>query len=321
MGKLEETVNAYKSGKLAKNSFIEAMGGCHSLLFEYKRRIAEINVAEIKISAGQVLMTFKDPRISMICPPGDTFATPFVAFNLGDYESEELQIIRKIVGMLGGNRVRFLDIGANMGFYSLALSYYFPGIRGIAFEPIPTTYDTLVKNLKLNEAAEITPVNMGLSDCSGKLDFYCYPDHSGAASMTHNIQTGNFIKLSCPTQKLDDYFENNNQPIDFIKCDVEGAELPVFKGGRRLLEKNKPVIFSEMLRKWSAKYNYHPNDIIALLAELGYDCFIIAGDSLVVCPAVTNDTAETNFIFLHKTKHRRLVEMLVNNNRGTPCTQ
>ncbi|WP_342228107.1 FkbM family methyltransferase [Rickettsiella endosymbiont of Rhagonycha lignosa] len=61
------------------------------------------------------------------------------------------------------------------------------------------------------------------------------------------------------------FSEQKMTKLDFIKCDVEGAELTIYTGGINVIREHKAIIFTEMLRKWSVKFNYHPNDIIALL--------------------------------------------------------
>ena len=58
-----------------------------------------------------------------------------------------------------------------------------------------------------------------------------------------------------------------NESIDFIKCDVEGNELSVIQGGEKLIKSHKPIILLELLRKWSARFNFHPNEVIELLRE------------------------------------------------------
>lgn len=71
--------------------------------------------------------------------------------------------------------------------------------------------------------------------------------------------------VQCKLRTLDDYTAETKIRVDFIKCDVEGAELLVFKGAIDTIARDKPVIFSEILRKWSAKFNYNPNEIFDLL--------------------------------------------------------
>jgi hypothetical protein len=54
-----------------------------------------------------------------------------------------------------------------------------------------------------------------------------------------------------------------------------------------------------MLRKWSARYGYHPNNVIDYLGTFGYNCFVLRGGVLVPFPEMTDDTVETNFFFMH----------------------
>ena len=90
----------------------------------------------------------------------------------------------------------------------------------------------------------------------------------GGAFSLLNIQDKDDIdKIEVDMMTMDEWAKKNQiSRVDFIKCDVEGAELFVYKGGMEIIENSKPLIFSEMLRKWSAKFGYHPNDIIDLLA-------------------------------------------------------
>jgi hypothetical protein len=65
-----------------------------------------------------------------------------------------------------------------------------------------------------------------------------------------------------------------------------------------------------MLRKWSARFGYHPNEIIQLLASLGYRCFYASQDRLIGLLAMDETTKATNFFFLHVDKHRKHIEEL-----------
>jgi hypothetical protein len=102
--------------------------------------------------------------------------------------------------------------------------------------------------------------------------------------------------------------------LDFLKCDVEGAEYFVFQGGIETIKKFRPMIFTEMLRKWSAKFNYHPNDIIQYLNAIGYSSFIIHDSRLKRFHLMDNNTLETNFIFLHNEKHAPQIKENQHNN-------
>ncbi len=100
---------------------------------------------------------------------------------------------------------------------------------------------------------------------------------------------------------------NQNVAPDFIKCDVEGAELLVFRGGRSTLAKYRPVVFTELLRKWSKPFGYHPNDLIGYFVELGYLCFAVGSSGARRTDEITEQTVETNYCFLHSKAHTSLI--------------
>ena len=95
-----------------------------------------------------------------------------------------------------------------------------------------------------------------------------------------------------------------------IKCDVEGSELFVFQGGIEILERDKPFIFTEMLRKWAAIFEYHPDDIINLLSSVGYRCFAYVDEKLEEFFCIKTETKPTNYFFLHKDKHNEIIKSL-----------
>lgn len=307
MNKLLQIKKDFHTGQIDKGRFIEAMSAEHACLFSYSESLKDANITEIKIRHDGIVAEFKDPRISMICPPGDMRNAPFEVLNFNDYEHDEVQAVRHIISQLGGSSARFIDIGANAGFYSLALAHYFPGIEGIAFEPIPDTYTTLKRNFELNGLTTVRPLDLGLSDKSGEIIFYSYPSLSAAAGMTRILDGPDVKEVRCEVVRLDDYCFSNDVRTDFIKCDVEGAELLVFRGAEKILARDRPAVFAEMLRKWSAKYDYHPNDLIHFFQQLGYACFVIDGSRLHACPLVSEQTKDTNFIFLHHEKHAELL--------------
>lgn len=103
----------------------------------------------------------------------------------------------------------------------------------------------------------------------------------------------------------------NQLHVDFIKCDVEGAELLAFQGAKETLQRDKPIVFTEMLRKWAAKFNYHPNEIIMLFSTFGYRCFYADGEALKELLVMTDETLETNFFFLHCEKHEQVINKLL----------
>jgi FkbM family methyltransferase len=206
------------------------------------------------------------------------------------------------------NRLIF-DVGANYGWYSLRFSKIFTNAQSYAFEPIPATFQYLIKNISLNGCGDIRAFNYGLSNESGNKTFYFYPEDSGNASLTNVSDREDVERIPCSVRKLDEFVLENDVYPDFIKCDVEGAELFVLQGGYETIKKHKPIIYSEMLRKWAGKFNYHPNRISSLMSELGYRCFTTDGQHLLPFFIMDESTLKTNFFFLHEYKHSEIIKL------------
>lgn len=200
------------------------------------------------------------------------------------------------------------DIGAYVGWYSVDFARCVPQSKVYAFEPIPEVRKELRKNL-----AGINNVFIyafGLSEATGYVDFYISPNEPGTASMAplEEDRFGVTEKVKKLVTSIDVQCLTGYHPVpNIIKIDVEGAELLVLKGGRKIIEKHLPVIQCEMLRKWAKRFDYHPNDIISFLAQFGYQCYTLHNKKLVVFPTMTDDTVEKNFYFLNPEKHKELL--------------
>jgi len=204
-----------------------------------------------------------------------------------------------------------LDIGANFGWYGMHIAKLKPAAHVFSFEPIPSTFEYLNENIRLNDLINISTLNFGFSDTEGTFKFYYDPNLSVNASLANVSENAGIENITCSVKKLDIFVSSKNIKVDFIKCDVEGAELMVFKGGTDLIKKDCPIIFTEMLRKWSAKFNYHPNDIILFFKNLGYQCFTSVNSKLRAFNSVDENTTETNYFFLHEKKHSLQIERLL----------
>jgi FkbM family methyltransferase len=292
----------YEEGIICKKEFIDRMHERHCVLFEYADYLQRFNtgIQKIEIADGQVIITTNPNDIKMICDPFDKRIVPIEMLNFGPYEED----VYKIIGKLIGSDSVIFDIGANYGWYSLIFSKIFPNARVFAFEPIPSTFNYFLTNISLNHCQNVKAFNHGLSNESGTINFYFYPELSANASITNVSGREDVQIIPCQVKRLDEFVLENKVYPDFIKCDVEGAELLVFQGGYETIKKYKPIIFTEMLRKWAAKFNYHPNQIISFLKDLGYRCFILHNNGeLKEFLKMDENTIETNFFFLNKEKH------------------
>lgn len=302
MSKLRKLEKKFKKGLIKKENYIREMHNLHLVLWDYLEFIRDKNIDSIEISGKQILFKTKE-GVKMICDIKDERAAPIEILNFKDYEPNEIKMIRKF---LRKNSI-LLDVGANIGWYSSTLAVNVPKGRILAFEPVPKTYRYLKKNIAINNIKNVRLYNFGLSDKKGEGVFYYEQKLSGATSLRNLHENRKKIKIKCKLKRLDDFINKIISRIDFIKCDVEGAEIFVIKGGIETIKKYLPILFLEMLRKWSAKYEYHPNDIIKILSEIGYNCYFVQKCALIKIKEINQKTTATNFYFLHNKKHKNLL--------------
>ncbi len=308
--KLSDTKKKFLDGELVKSDYIKTMYvEHHSKLFDYQRFIESTDINSIEISKGQVVFDCGEHSIKIAGVEKDYRVAPIEILNFTKYEPEEAEMMLKLVPK---NAIIF-DIGANIGWFSFLFAANDSTAHVYSFEPVPSTYEQLVLNHSLNGFDNITLNNFGFSDQEDELIFYFYPEGSGNASSVNVSDRADVTEVRCRVKILDEYFRSLSEKIDFIKCDVEGAELLVFKGAEKTLAEYKPIVFSEILRKWSAKFNYHPNDIISFFKELNYKCFVVKGKRLEEMVSVDDSTVETNYFFLHEQKHKDLIETFSTN--------
>ncbi|MGV3581305.1 MAG: FkbM family methyltransferase [Methylophilus sp.] len=302
-----DTRTDYLNGEISKPDFIRKMyQHHHSKLFDYAKYIKQTNIASIEIFDDKVIVTSRDNGVKMICPEGEHRVAPIESLNFLDYETIDSAMIMRLISP----EDCVIDIGANMGWYSINIAKVFPKSKVYAFEPIPKTYAFLTQNIQLNNISNIKPFQFGLSNEKKDLVFYFYPEGGVNASLANVSEREDVELIKCHVERLDDFVAENELKVDFIKCDVEGAEIFAFKGAFETLKRDKPIVFTEMLRKWSAKFNYHPNEIISMFSSIGYKCFYCSGTNLIEIEAMTDETIETNFFFLHAGKHQQIIAEL-----------
>lgn len=295
----------YFSKKIPKADYIIGMFKFHKILYDYSDFIKGTDVKRIEITEDSVIITDRE-NIKLLCDKNDRRLVPIEILNFNSYEKPEMEMSYLLIE----DGFHIFDIGANYGWYSLHFSKKFKKSKIFAFEPVPKTFSFLQKNIKLNNTLNIKAYNIGFSNKNEKKILYFRNSESGSASIADMMQENLPEEITCEMVRLDEFVTSNKLKIDFIKCDVEGAELFVFQGGLNSIIKYKPIIFAEMLRKWSAKLHYHPNKIIKMLEDVGYACYFIQDGKLIRLTKMTDETIQTNFFFLHLTKHKSKIDNL-----------
>ncbi|MGB3779341.1 MAG: FkbM family methyltransferase, partial [Tunicatimonas sp.] len=171
-----------------------------------------------------------------------------------------------------------LDIGANIGWYSLLLERNSPpSVRIYAFEPDPLNYRLLTTNAQLNHAHKITGVPMALSDKAETKTLYLYPNKNRGRHSLIPLAKGDGETVQVTTTTLNDFV--NEYTVDparvkFIKMDVEGYEYHVLRGGSRLLE-TVPFVHTEFWPPYFRRGKVDQKGLVDLMRSYQYQPQII----------------------------------------------
>lgn len=300
---LIELRKKFQSGLLEKADFIKQCRNYHMQLFDYPEFMENTDIAAIEITDQGVCMTTRNMGIKMMISHIDRIA-PIDILNFGGSERNELAVLKNLAKKNYKDKFTMIDVGANIGWYSMNFAKSFTRAKIYSFEPVPKICASLLSNIVINGLKNIKTIQAGASDHDGVATFYYDQEFSPKTSLVNISGKKNIEKLKARIVTLDKFCRQKSIRPNLLKIDVEGAELFVLKGARQIISNSHPIIFCEMLRKWSLKFNYHPNQIIEFLRDLDYSCFSLQKDKLVSFVAMTDSTKETNFIFLNQKHHR-----------------
>jgi FkbM family methyltransferase len=160
-----------------------------------------------------------------------------------------------------------IDVGAAFGLYSiLASKMVGPKGKVVAIEPEPKIFQMLNSNIELNKLSNVKTLNYGAYSEETKLQLYSsysvIPERAGK-------NPSDFTEVEC--KKLDNLIfeiENINE-VNWIKIDVEGAELEVLKGATKILSKSKDISLLIEIHNISEGRNYY-HSIRELLKNYGF---------------------------------------------------
>jgi FkbM family methyltransferase len=202
------------------------------------------------------------------------------------HETATTELFKKVVKE--GNVV--IDLGANIGYFTL-LAARIVGSKGkvYSFEPEPKNYNYLLKNIKLNNYENVIAIQKAVSDKNEKNKLFICPYESGHHTIkqhegieAYRPDTFNKRKefIEIETITLDDFFENQEEPIDVIKMDIEGAEMLALSGMNRIIRTNKKLkMFVEFFPLLIEKMGNSPREFIRkLLEDYHFSIFIIPDD-------------------------------------------
>lgn len=217
----------------------------------------------------ETVYAIKDGRKFEIGPDGVYWG---IYYGLG-YEPEVTNILANLVKP---DDV-VLDIGTNFGWYTTLFAQIVGNQGKIhSFEPSPSTYEKLQKNIELNNCQDLVIANrsaMGEHEGTAQINVFTQRSHACASLST--LGETDYQAFDTPLTTLDLYMKKQGiERINFLKIDVEGSELAVLKGAADLLSSpSAPPMMIEINDDTSQAFGYTSEQIWNQLCEYGYDQF------------------------------------------------
>lgn len=160
-----------------------------------------------------------------------------------------------------------VDVGANIGYYTL-LAASKVGAQGkvYAFEPDPTNFALLKKNVELNGHRNVVLVNKAVTDKSGELKLYLSDVNMGDHRAYASEENRPSITIPCTT--MDDFFRGHKGRVDFIKIDIQGFECHALRGMQETLRRSPGVrLTAEFWPYGLTRAGDSPEELLRLLRQ------------------------------------------------------
>ena len=214
------------------------------------------------------------------------------------FEKMEMQFVEKL--LRAGMTV--VDAGAHHGLYTLLASKCVGRYgRVISFEPSPRECARLGKHLRWNRCENVHIAPCALGDSEGETDFYLV---EGAQDWCNSRKPPAVDepakKIRTQVRALDDVLaERGIHKVDFIKLDVEGAELSVLYGAMRLLQgESRPAILAEVQDIRTKAWGYPAREVLQHLVRLDYRWFAIAAKGALLPISCNQESYDANLVAL-----------------------
>lgn len=216
--------------------------------------------------------------------------------NWGIADKSEFAILKRFVPQ-GGT---CLDVGANIGLYSLIMSELVgPGGRVYAFEPIPSTYKILLANLKYKNCNNVTVLRLALSDYNRavRMMIPAYEDGTPAHGEARiDLTAGASAGIEVESARLDDLITSIDGDISLIKVDIEGHELSFLRGALSTIRSLRPAVYSEV--------SVDKEEIFKVFFDLDYIPWVIQEDGKLLAAADTS--VGVNYLFVPSEQSSKL---------------
>jgi FkbM family methyltransferase len=251
------------------------------------QRLAPKDFLRVMTGSDEVIKRIEEHRFSIVLNIHDRAIGLPILLKSG-YEENVVQVFLNHLKP----DTHFIDIGANIGYYSLLAASHCPQGKVFSFEPDATNFRRLKASISFNGFDAIVQAHqLAVSDHNGAILIYDAGSsaNSGAKvtakdteSLSPYVNAPNPIYKAIEAVTLDSFLGQTS--IDLIKLDIEGHEPFALQGMQQLLRQNQPTIFTEFA---PISLNHigksSPEDFLQFFIDLDYQISAIDETGNLVC--------------------------------------
>lgn len=231
-----------------------------------------------------------------------------------------------------------LDLGANYGYYTVPMARLCPKGTVYAFEPIPPTFHVLKKITEHYRLENVKLLEQGVGEKNASVQFEVPIQDAGfvSAGQAHIKGRHNEVPekriyypwsenrtYECKVISIDQEFPSLEK-LDFVKIDIEGAELYAFKGMVNTLNRFHPVILVEICKFWLTGFGVTADEFSDFITGLDYDFYHYdkTHKRLVKVPSLFDDPRYNfiddknmtpfapNYVLIHRSQSERFGQLI-----------
>jgi FkbM family methyltransferase len=218
------------------------------------------------------------PDSTIVLPTGCHIQIPHDADVRDAFEHfgwKDPEMVDEFIGFtkLASNAKVLWDVGALFGFFSLAFTLSGADRRALAFEPNPISRAKLAECVHLNPTAKVEVLDCAVGLPGEVVKFergFHFTAIAESPAQSGGMNSTQLETVSMATVSIDELIARNLTPPDIIKIDVEGHELDVLHGAKKLLLAKKPSLSIEMHPGLLARRGTSGLAIAKFLGDAGY---------------------------------------------------
>lgn len=227
-------------------------------------------------------------------------------FWYGCYENELGDLLKKV---LRSNDV-FIDIGANIGYFSLLSASISPTVKVISFEPVKDLFKKMTENFSINDSKNIVAIHAAVGEVNEERELFLSASDNQGMSSFHQPENYSGRKEKVEVITIDHWFKTSGlTKIDLIKLDIEGSELAALKGMGSVLEEQRPSLIVEINPETLSLFGLKPLDIYNYLNQFNFDRFLIYENGRLENLDGNEVNQTINVFFIHPDKKNAYPEL------------